>query len=166
MHQGRAHKLALEPGSAHCFYSCGEDGVVRHFDLREPQYGNRKLLTLEAGYRHWQRRVEIYAVAINPSTPWQMALATGDEYVRVYDTRYPPLNITAVDGSRLEWSDGPRTLLQASKGRRGMSMQAADMEGAGGCRFISGPTEFFTSIGRGRRMATRNAFQPPLCFFC
>ena len=29
-HQGRAHKLAIEPGSPHIFYSCGEDGVVQH----------------------------------------------------------------------------------------------------------------------------------------
>lgn len=29
-HQGRAHKLAVEPGSPHIFYSCGEDGVVNH----------------------------------------------------------------------------------------------------------------------------------------
>lgn len=25
-HRGRAHKLALEPGSPHCFLSCGEGG--------------------------------------------------------------------------------------------------------------------------------------------
>lgn len=29
-HQGRVHKLAIEPGSPHIFYSCGEDGVVQH----------------------------------------------------------------------------------------------------------------------------------------
>ncbi len=28
-HRGRAHKLAVEPGSSRIFYSCGEDGVVR-----------------------------------------------------------------------------------------------------------------------------------------
>lgn len=29
-HEGRAHKLAIEPGSPHIFYSCGEDGLVQH----------------------------------------------------------------------------------------------------------------------------------------
>lgn len=29
-HQGRVHKLAIEPGNPHIFYSCGEDGVVQH----------------------------------------------------------------------------------------------------------------------------------------
>jgi len=29
-----AHKLAIEPGSPHIFFSYGEDGVVYHFDLR------------------------------------------------------------------------------------------------------------------------------------
>ncbi|KAF5773285.1 putative transcription factor WD40-like family [Helianthus annuus] len=33
-HNGRVHKLAVEPGSPHIFYSCGEDGFVQHFDLR------------------------------------------------------------------------------------------------------------------------------------
>ena len=46
---GRAHKLAIEPGSPSCFYSCGEDGEVRHFDLREPAAaGNRRLLVCRA----------------------------------------------------------------------------------------------------------------------
>ncbi|KAK8504850.1 hypothetical protein V6N12_033101 [Hibiscus sabdariffa] len=30
-HQGRVHSLAIEPGSPHVFFSCGEDGL---FDLR------------------------------------------------------------------------------------------------------------------------------------
>lgn len=29
-HRGRAHKLAIEPGSSRTFFSCAEDGVVRH----------------------------------------------------------------------------------------------------------------------------------------
>lgn len=29
-HGGRVHKLAIEPGSPHIFYSCGEDGLVQH----------------------------------------------------------------------------------------------------------------------------------------
>lgn len=29
-HQGRVHKLAVEPGSPHILYTCGEDGLVQH----------------------------------------------------------------------------------------------------------------------------------------
>lgn len=29
-HQGRVHSLAVEPGSPYIFYSCGEDGFVKH----------------------------------------------------------------------------------------------------------------------------------------
>jgi hypothetical protein len=32
-HRGRVHKLAIEPGSSHVFYSCGEDGLVQHVCL-------------------------------------------------------------------------------------------------------------------------------------
>lgn len=32
-HQGRAHKLAIEPGSPHIFYTCGEDGLVQHVSV-------------------------------------------------------------------------------------------------------------------------------------
>lgn len=34
-HLGRAHKLAIEPGSPYMFYTCGEDGLVQRvsFDL-------------------------------------------------------------------------------------------------------------------------------------
>jgi hypothetical protein len=32
-HRGRAHKLALEPGSSRIFYSSGEDGVVQLVSL-------------------------------------------------------------------------------------------------------------------------------------
>jgi hypothetical protein len=35
-HYSRAHKLALDPlCPAHCFYSCGEDGLVRTWTLHE-----------------------------------------------------------------------------------------------------------------------------------
>lgn len=40
-HQGRAHKLAIEPGSPYIFYTCGEDGLVQHVS-----YNSFKLLIL------------------------------------------------------------------------------------------------------------------------
>ena len=35
-HVWRAHKLALVPGQPSCLFSCGEDGVVVHYDIRAP----------------------------------------------------------------------------------------------------------------------------------
>ena len=29
LHQGPAHKLCIEPGNPHVFYTCGEDGLVQ-----------------------------------------------------------------------------------------------------------------------------------------
>lgn len=35
-HEGQVHKLALEPGSPFSFYTCGEDGVVKHVSCKYP----------------------------------------------------------------------------------------------------------------------------------
>ncbi|KAI5077907.1 hypothetical protein GOP47_0007731 [Adiantum capillus-veneris] len=89
-HQGRAHKLAIEPGSPRLFYSCGEDGVVRHFDLRSNK--STKLfscLSSAAGSNQWRRRavVRLNAIVINPRNPLYFAVGGSDEFVRVYDIR-------------------------------------------------------------------------------
>lgn len=76
-HQGRAHKLALEPGSAHCFYSCGEDGEVRHFDLREPAAGNRRLLVVHGA--HVGRAVELNSIDCSALDTRQFCLGGADE---------------------------------------------------------------------------------------
>eukprot|EP00879_Flechtneria_rotunda_P026284 GHRR01028017.1.p1 GENE.GHRR01028017.1~~GHRR01028017.1.p1 ORF type:complete len:242 (+),score=72.26 GHRR01028017.1:548-1273(+) len=106
-HTGRAHKLALDPLSpAHCFYSCGEDAMVMHFDLRDSAGARlqgagssssrvggccrRKLLVCH-GYSRSRgptsRVVGINAVHVNPIRPWQFALGGGDSWARVYDVR-------------------------------------------------------------------------------
>lgn len=36
-HNGQVHKLAVEPGSPFSFYTCGEDGVVKHVSCIYPQ---------------------------------------------------------------------------------------------------------------------------------
>lgn len=84
-HRGRAHKLAIEPGSPHCFLGSGEDGEVRHFDLREPSAGQRRLLicTNSRGYP-----IELNSVHWHPSRP-QFCVGGGDVYCRVYDVRRP-----------------------------------------------------------------------------
>ncbi|KAJ9549205.1 hypothetical protein OSB04_021748 [Centaurea solstitialis] len=65
-HQGRAHKLANEPGNPHIFYTCGEDGLVQH--------------KLHAS-------VNLNAIAIDPRNPNLFVIAGSDEFTRLYDIR-------------------------------------------------------------------------------
>ncbi|WOK92865.1 DDB1- and CUL4-associated factor 8 [Canna indica] len=86
-HKGAVHKVAIEPGSPHVFYSCGEDGVVQHFDLRSKS--STKLFIC----RSFKRRpayislVNLHAIVIDPRNPNFLAVAGEDDYARVYDIR-------------------------------------------------------------------------------
>ncbi|KAK9944230.1 hypothetical protein M0R45_009808 [Rubus argutus] len=86
-HRGRAHKLAIEPGSSHIFYTCGEDGLVQHFDLRTG--APTKLLTCQAldGRRSHLPVINLNAIAIDPRNPNLFAVAGSDEYTRLFDIR-------------------------------------------------------------------------------
>ncbi|GAB2291907.1 hypothetical protein Dimus_026157 [Dionaea muscipula] len=83
-HQGRAHKLAIEPGSPYIFYTSGEDGLVQHFDLRTKSV--TKLFTCHSTH---DRRgvVNLNAITIDPRNPNFFAVAGSDEYTRLYDIR-------------------------------------------------------------------------------
>ncbi|XP_072993194.1 uncharacterized protein [Typha latifolia] len=86
-HEGWVHKLAIEPGSPHTFYSCGEDGVVLHYDLRTKCA--TKLFTCWSiqDMSSYTSVVELRAVAIDPRNPNLFAIAGTDNYARVYDIR-------------------------------------------------------------------------------
>lgn len=86
-HQGRAHKLAIEPGSPHVFYTCGEDGLVQHFDLRTK--ASTELFTCHStlGRRRYRPVVQLNTIAIDPMRPNLFAVGGSDEYTRVYDIR-------------------------------------------------------------------------------
>lgn len=89
-HGNRAHKMAIEPGSARNFFSCGEDGVVRHFDLREEK--STKLLTCHqfrssTGKPSRSRVVRLNAIVMNPRNFHYFAVGGSDQYARVYDVR-------------------------------------------------------------------------------
>ncbi|XP_077246731.1 uncharacterized protein LOC143886571 isoform X2 [Tasmannia lanceolata] len=83
-HEGRVHKLAIEPGSPHIFYSCGEDGLVQHFDLRTRT--PTKLFTCH-NKPTYLPIVQLNAIAIDPRNPNRFAIAGSDAYARVYDIR-------------------------------------------------------------------------------
>ncbi|XP_052192470.1 uncharacterized protein LOC127801404 isoform X5 [Diospyros lotus] len=85
-HDGRAHKLAIEPGSPHIFYTCGEDGLVQHFDLRTG--AATQLFTCKSQPdRNLMPIIQLNAIAIDPRNPNLFAVAGSDEYTRVYDVR-------------------------------------------------------------------------------
>ncbi|XP_031382206.1 DDB1- and CUL4-associated factor 8-like isoform X2 [Punica granatum] len=85
-HCGRVHKLAIEPGSPHIFYTCGEDGLVQHLDLRIK--GARGLFTCRRGGGTREGLIiHLNAVAIDPRNPNLFAVAGSDEYARLYDVR-------------------------------------------------------------------------------
>ncbi|KAJ6840413.1 DDB1- and CUL4-associated factor 8-like [Iris pallida] len=86
-HEGRAHKLAIEPGSPHIFYSCGEDGLVQHFDLRTQSA--TKIIMCKSFEKKTVYRpiVRLHAITIDPRNPNLIAIAGSEEYARIYDIR-------------------------------------------------------------------------------
>uniref|UniRef100_A0A0E0GKY7 Uncharacterized protein n=1 Tax=Oryza nivara TaxID=4536 RepID=A0A0E0GKY7_ORYNI len=84
VHDDRAHKMAIEPGSPYIFYSCGEDGLVQHFDLRNDS--PMKLFSCYS-FSNSRRRVRLNTIAIDPWNPNYLSIGGSDEYVRVYDLR-------------------------------------------------------------------------------
>ncbi|KAA8546137.1 hypothetical protein F0562_020969 [Nyssa sinensis] len=68
-HRGRAHKLATEPGSPHIFYTCGEDGLVQHFDLRIG--AATKLFACHSIHetRSYMPIIHLNTIAIDPRNP-------------------------------------------------------------------------------------------------
>ncbi|XP_024395122.1 uncharacterized protein [Physcomitrium patens] len=99
-HRGRAHKMAIEPGSSRIFYSCGEDGVVQHFDLREEKA--TKLLTCHqfgknSGKPSRSRVVRLNVIVTHPINLNYFTVGGSDQYARVYDIR----RLTA-NGSEME----------------------------------------------------------------
>ncbi|KAF0899902.1 hypothetical protein E2562_025142 [Oryza meyeriana var. granulata] len=83
-HDDRVHKLAIEPGSPYIFYTCGEDGLVQHFDLRNDS--PTKLFTCYS-FSNSRRHVRLNTIAIDPWNPNYLSIGGSDEYVRVYDMR-------------------------------------------------------------------------------
>ncbi|KAF7841339.1 DDB1- and CUL4-associated factor 8 isoform X3 [Senna tora] len=86
-HQGRAHRLAIEPGSPYTFYTCGEDGIVQHFDLRTETATELFTCQPTKDRRYYTPSIHLNAIAIDPRNPNLFAVGGSDEYARVYDLR-------------------------------------------------------------------------------
>lgn len=86
-HQGRVHKLAVEPGSPYILYSCAEDGLVQQYDLRSNSATKLFYCSAFTENRKSTDSVKLNAIAIDPRNPHYFAVAGSDEYARVYDIR-------------------------------------------------------------------------------
>lgn len=83
-HEGRAHKIAFTE-HPWTFLSCGEDGYVNYYDLRQPT----PLIPLLTVVSFRQRPLELYSIAINPLNASEFCVGGQDEAVRVFDLRRP-----------------------------------------------------------------------------
>ncbi|KAB2088101.1 hypothetical protein ES319_A04G151600v1 [Gossypium barbadense] len=86
-HQGRAHKLAIEPGSPYIFYTCGEDGLVQHIDLRTAASTELFTCCPIDDSKAYMPFIHLNAITIDPRNPNLFAVAGSDEYTRLYDIR-------------------------------------------------------------------------------
>ncbi|KAL4592225.1 hypothetical protein LXL04_005213 [Taraxacum kok-saghyz] len=94
-HHGRVHKLAVEPGSPHIFYSCGEDGLVQHFDLRSNSPTKLFCCSPFTSTDHHHHdsssisnnNLRLNSIIIDPRNPNFFSIAGSDKYARVYDIR-------------------------------------------------------------------------------
>lgn len=90
-HEGRAHRMAIEPGSPHIFYTCGEDGLVQHFDLRTKSATKLFFCKSFPDRFAYMPIVHLNTIAIDPRNPNLFAIGGSDEYARLYDIRkYKP----------------------------------------------------------------------------
>ncbi|KAL6494860.1 hypothetical protein OROGR_031660 [Orobanche gracilis] len=87
-HQGRAHRLAVEPGSPHIFYSCGEDGLVQHIDLRTGSPTSLFTCKPVSDQREsYFLTVHLNAITIDPRNPNLFAVGGADPFARLFDIR-------------------------------------------------------------------------------
>uniref|UniRef100_A0A0P4WLN2 Uncharacterized protein n=1 Tax=Scylla olivacea TaxID=85551 RepID=A0A0P4WLN2_SCYOL len=106
-HYSTCYDVVTLPDDPHTFLTCGEDDCVRWFDLR---------IKTKCSVRECQEDIllnmgrPVTAVAVNPITPYHLAVATQDSTIRIYDRRI--LGTRASD-SYLEQAD--RALLMRLK---------------------------------------------------
>ncbi|CAA3006297.1 DDB1- and CUL4-associated factor 8 isoform X2 [Olea europaea subsp. europaea] len=85
-HQGAAHKLSIEPGSPHLFYTCGEDGMVQHVDLRTGTAA--ELFTCQPiESQRFMSIIHLNAIAIDPRNPNILTVGGSDQFARLFDIR-------------------------------------------------------------------------------
>ncbi|XP_016972731.1 DDB1- and CUL4-associated factor 8 [Drosophila rhopaloa] len=84
-HSDSVHKIVLVPHSRHEVMSAGEDGAVKHFDLRT---SNAATTMLRCVYHDANEsgRVRLFSIAHHPFAP-EFCVSGSDDKLRVYDKR-------------------------------------------------------------------------------
>ncbi|KAK9497265.1 hypothetical protein O3M35_004617 [Rhynocoris fuscipes] len=87
-HTGRVKRLATSPSILNVFWSAGEDGLVRQYDLRMPHTCDTNdpaiLVDLKT---HCGEFTEAKCLSVNPMKPELIAVGANDPYIRLYDRR-------------------------------------------------------------------------------
>ncbi|KAF6262611.1 hypothetical protein COO60DRAFT_599677 [Scenedesmus sp. NREL 46B-D3] len=89
-HKSRVKEVEVCPREPHLFWSAGEDGTVRQYDMRLPDqkaYGSANVLVDLAAAGPSGGLLECKGVDVSAAAPHLMAVACGDPYVRVFDRR-------------------------------------------------------------------------------
>lgn len=87
-HAGRVKRLVAAPNVPYMFWSAGEDGTVRQFDLRAPHTCSDSCNNVLINLNHYiGKHAECKCLALNPYRPELLAVGASDPYVRVYDAR-------------------------------------------------------------------------------
>jgi len=86
-HRGRVKDVEVEPHNPHLFWSASEDGTVRQFDVRCSDQDTYESKNVLLGVRGRTRSVQLKGLSINKARPWQLGVACGDPFVRIFDMR-------------------------------------------------------------------------------
>ncbi|KAE8712075.1 Transducin/WD40 repeat-like superfamily protein isoform 2 [Hibiscus syriacus] len=86
-HQGKAYNLAVEPGNPHLVYTCGEDALVQHIDLRTAEATELFKCQTIKGHRAHMSIIPLHAIVVDPRNPNLFAVGGLDDYTRLYDVR-------------------------------------------------------------------------------
>ncbi|KAK8577077.1 hypothetical protein V6N13_122072 [Hibiscus sabdariffa] len=79
--------LAKHQGSPHLIYTCGEDGLVQHIDLRTAVAIELLRCQSIGVCRVWNSVLPLYAIAIDPRNLNVFAVVGLDQYAHLYDIR-------------------------------------------------------------------------------
>ncbi|SPP85256.1 DDB1- and CUL4-associated factor 8 [Drosophila guanche] len=90
-HSDAVHKLVVVPHTKHEVMSAGEDGAVKHFDLRTSTSANTMLKCRynDPNRRDQRSRVRLYSISHHPFAP-EFCVSGADNNLRVYDKRKLP----------------------------------------------------------------------------
>ncbi|KAL3621410.1 hypothetical protein CASFOL_036322 [Castilleja foliolosa] len=119
-HQGRAHKLAVEPGSPHIFYTCGEDGLVQHIDLRTGTATGLFTCKSVPG-QNFSPTIHLNTITIDPRNPNLFAVGGTDQFARLYDIRQYKWDGSSEYGRPVDFFCAPHLISDDDVGITGLS---------------------------------------------